>query len=399
MPYADHLIPTCVPGLCLTRGGTDVLHLFSNLTVLTLSAELSREERTGLTEQSGLIMTFPGVLSALSVLDWTAQLTPTHAALLSRLASQLRDPVQARRLHARTLRIMDGAQTLVSFFQGTRGSQLWTWQQEELAAREARETARTPGEKAAATRAEKALAARLEAGGITHSQLRALGGERPVHHLLRGMQRMRSQRRAWETERQRRRGQGSLIVRATLGGQHERLEVLTHIEHLRVCLCLSHGHDDLHQAERDRRGLCRERRTHELRDANRERVRRVQGGLLLDSSDPQVRAATRQSRIRQGRWLLRAQYQRGQNPHGVLLHELALALRQASRFKGAAVRCKHLAPITRRLRDVYGHRAGIAMRGVWGFALADAERYRDALMSREEAGVQPRWQEGPRRLF
>lgn len=406
MPHADYLTPTVIPGLVLRRGLREVLHLHSNLVILTLPEGLSRTQAVGSSKPRGLGTRLTGALLPLASLDWTGELSQAHQmalnvegphyATLERLETRMARAVRIQRAMREALRWLNHSaqgQAINRAFHDLRAAQTL------------RAGALTPAQKAAATRAEKAVRDDLLEIGVQAAQLRRLEVASTTSRLARqieGHNRCFAQCRSLEEERAARSASGQHVALRFLAGftleAGERVPLAGRaadtLAHLRFTLIAETDAGDLVAAAGQHFGGWKP--DHRLQRANRERVRLEQRQYDFDPrTNPEVRELTRVWRLACGRDRLSDRfkpYQPEYNPAATYIRDMARKLVKASQFRGQAVRSKHLAPLLRTLTADWGERSGVILRAI----LKEAEQYAEdygyaSVQASEVPPVSPRW--------
>lgn len=347
MTSTPRLIPTTIPGLAVRPGLTEVVHVPSAQVLLRLSTGLDRATITGLDHGVPLYhpLRNPGVLFMLGGLDWqVAELTPEHHGALASLRLPGGAMLDVAGVQGRTRRVCAGLKRLEEFLRGPRGpliAQAWqavTW------AQEARSNAQTPAEKGAATRQETLARRALEEAEISAEGLRRLYGQGTrAAQLFRGAQTISDERARLVKARAGRVAAGQDLARAFL--RERAIQPGSVQAELRLCLMMQPGAGVSLWA-----AYCAASAAHHpLRDAGRERRRRLAQGLPLDPGAPDVRAATRPTRLALSRRRLSAKT----SAHATAFDELRGVFSQALRFKGAAVRARHLDAAMARLAAAF----------------------------------------------
>lgn len=411
MPHADYLTPTLIPGLALRRGLREVLHLHSNLVILTLPEGLSRAQAVGHRRLRGLGTRFTGALLPLARLDWQGELSQAHLTLLNEETPHYATLECLEERMARAVRIKEAAsQALHWLNHSPRGRAIFRAYHDLKAAERLRAEATTPSQKAAATRAEKAVRSDMGSIPVTAAQLRRLevcGHSSRLARQIVGSNLCYAHIGPLEEERAARVQCGQRLALRFLAGhtrQGGETQPLTGRAaelraHLRFALLAETGEGDLLAAVHRHYG--RRSRDHALQRANRERVALEQRHYDFDlRTNPEVREVTRAWRVACGHDRLSDRFRPFQpeyNPVATYIKDMARRLVRASAFRGQAVRAKHLAPVLTTIRTDWGDRSGVIMRAILKEAGRYAGQYGYAGVPEAEVlPVKPRWGTAPR---
>lgn len=347
MTSTPRLIPTTIPGLAVRPGLTEVVHVPSAQVLLRLPAGLDRATITGFDHGAPLYhpLRNPGALFMLGVLDWqVGELTPEHHRALARLRLPGETVLDVAAVQGRTQRVCAGLKRLEEFLRGPRGPLIAQARRAVTWAQEARGAAQTPAQKGAATRQEALARRALEDAGISAEGLRRLYGQGTrAAQLFRGAQTISDERARLDKARAGRVAAGQDLARAFLRERAIRPGSVQ--AELRLCLMMQPGAGMSLWAAYCAAGAAH----HPLRDAGRERRRRRAQGLPLDPGAPDVRAATRPTRLALGRRRLAAKT----SAPTKTFDELRGVFSQALGFKGAAVRARHLDAAMARLTAAF----------------------------------------------
>lgn len=410
MPHADYLTPTLIPGLVLRRGLREVLHLHSNLVILTLPEGLSRAQAVGHRRLRGLGTRFTGALLPLARLDWRGELSQAHQMVLNEETPHYATLERLEERMARAVRIKEAAsQALHWLNHSSRGKAIIRAFHDLGAAERLRAEAVTPAQKAAATRAEKAVRSDMGSVPVTAAQLRRLevcGQSSRLARQIEGSNLCFAHLRPLEEERAARVEGGQRVARRFLAGHTRQGEGTCPLTgraaelraHLHFALLAEIGEGDLLAAAQRRYGW--RARDHALQRANRERVALEQRQYDFDPrTNPEVREVTRVWRVACGHDRLSDRFRPFQpeyNPVATYIKDMARRLVRASGFKGRSVRAKHLAPVLTAIRTDWGDRSGVIIRAI----LKEAERYAGrygyaGVPEAEVLPVRPRWGTAP----